>query len=217
MKVAGALVERASAAHAAADVEAVGPDLLDRLGARSRVRPPARNSGTGDLLADAPAQRPVVAAAGAAQLLDGQVGVARIQQQRVHLRRRVRGLAQRDLAPHVDHLHQPDAGQGRAQGRGGVSGPASRRAAACPRAAAAAARPGPPPPARQVSRKALTPGGTAAATSAMVASSMTPGPLGMARPGPGRRRRGGWPAPPLAALAMQQTLTRGTFVASMAA
>ena len=52
-----------------------------------------------------------MASARSSELLHGQRGVARIEQDRVNLRRYGHGLVQGLGAQHVDHLHEPDAGQ----------------------------------------------------------------------------------------------------------
>ena len=82
------------------------------LSARS---PPARNTGHGGGLDDAPAHRPVVHAPGAAQDPDRRVRLAGIEQQRVGMRGRGDRLRHGLLARDVNHLHQLDARQGRAQ------------------------------------------------------------------------------------------------------
>ena len=62
---------------------------------------------------------------------------------------------------------------------------------------------------RLVSRKVATDGGTAAATSAIVASSITPGPLGIAETRPRADAPARMAIHASSRLAMQQILTRG--------
>jgi hypothetical protein len=57
---------------------------------------------------------------GTAELLDRERRVPRVEQDRVHVRRDLDGLADRGLAHHVDHLHERHAGQRVANLRVGV-------------------------------------------------------------------------------------------------
>src|SRR5258707_6928939 len=73
-------VEPPVRAHAAADVEAEGRDRVDRLAHVVGPEPARQEERHPDLLADCAADFPVVAAPGATELLHGERGVARVEQ-----------------------------------------------------------------------------------------------------------------------------------------
>ena len=100
-----------------------GSTARDRLGDVARVQSAGEVERHADGLADAPADRPVVHAAGAAELLHREQRVAGVEQQRIDERRDGHRLVDRRRAGDVDHLHEPHAGQ-RAR-----AGGAARRAA----------------------------------------------------------------------------------------
>ncbi len=109
-------VEAAVAAHAAAQVDAEGADLLDGGADVAVVQAAGKKDGQRGSLDDAAAEAPVVDAAGAAQLLDRQRRIARIKQQGVGFCGGAQRLLERSLVADVDDLHHLDRGQDETDG-----------------------------------------------------------------------------------------------------
>src|SRR5439155_11619814 len=108
-------VESSRRPHAPAHVEGEGTDGRDRLGHVVVREAAGQEYRDVERLADPPAERPVVAAPGAAELLDGKGGVARIEQDRVDVGRDLLRLGDGLGTRHVDDLDEADARKRRAQ------------------------------------------------------------------------------------------------------
>src|SRR5437867_9967362 len=102
-------VQNARRPHAPAHVEREGTNGGNRFGHVVAREASGEQHRDVERLADPPAERPVVASPGAAELLDGQGGVARIEQDGVDVGRDLLCLGDRLGTRHVDDLDEANA------------------------------------------------------------------------------------------------------------
>lgn len=104
-------IEHSIGTDAAANVERVGLHLLDCIGNVGLVQAAGKEEGDRHSFANVTADIPVVCSSGAPQLFDGKTRVARIEENRMNIRRDSDSFINRMLAKDVNDLHDRDAGQ----------------------------------------------------------------------------------------------------------
>src|SRR5687767_13641190 len=97
-------VEYSIRAHAAADVDSARADAMQRLGDIGGTEPAGEKDRDAGIAADAPADRPVVNASRAAELLHAQRRIAGVEEERVGVARGANRLVIRCFAGNVDDL-----------------------------------------------------------------------------------------------------------------
>ena len=104
-------IKSAFSPNSAADIESKRPDLGQSLADILRPQPARQKDRTATLLNDRAADRPVVRPARAAEFLDRQVRIPRVQEQRINLRRNPNHFRKRICASNVDDLDLLQRGQ----------------------------------------------------------------------------------------------------------
>src|SRR5580698_5688165 len=98
-------IQFAVGSHARTEIKPERPNLVDCLAYILRRKPSCEEHRDTDAFPDGAAEGPIVSSASAAQFLDWELLVARIEQDSIHMRRDSLGLFDRLWPGHVDDLH----------------------------------------------------------------------------------------------------------------
>src|ERR1022692_4674748 len=104
-------VEMVVRADAAAQIQTKWRNGCDGFGDIGRTKTAREKERDADGVTDATAQHPIVSAPGAAKFLDGEIWVAGVEQQGVHVLSRDDSIVHRRRIGHMDDLHQSDPRQ----------------------------------------------------------------------------------------------------------